>query len=218
MASSPAGAASLFREKKPPPTLGDKDYVCGVYVDNYNAFSVTEDGSKLAVEGFAELLRGESIGTHVLEHGLLYLEALGLVLGGRQRALRHTSRRVWRFYKATWAFTRRRSLSAFDMEVWPGHAVCLFGIAPHLLAVLDLSYKHVAAAKDGNTLLSGPLRREMQCAAALAFYHRVPSGGFASQHSVHGRLVDLRVRPFFDQRIAPGALASAGPAREVAIY
>ena len=102
------------------------------------------------------------------------METLGLTFDGRQRVLRHTAARVWRFSLATHALLRRTTLCHFELEVWIGHAVHVLGLPPPLFSALQRCYSFLGEMHTRRRAVPAEVRAEMWIAAALCSVIEVP--------------------------------------------
>jgi hypothetical protein len=142
---NPRGAMGMFREHQPAPIIKPGAPASGLYVDNFNVLGGSRDDVSKSIENFTDALAQHGIGTHGHHYCTFELESLGFVIDFTSGKMHHTSRRTWRFYLATCAIRRRSDMTAGDMQVWLGNAVCMGGLNPELLAILHLSYAFVQA-------------------------------------------------------------------------
>jgi hypothetical protein len=159
----------MFREHQPAPIIKPGAPASGLYVDNFNVLGGSRDDVSKSIENFTDALAQHGIGTHGHHYCTFELESLGFVIDFTSGKMHHTSRRTWRFYLATCAIRRRSDMTAGDMQVWLGNAVCMGGLNPELLAILHLSYAFVQAHPVGRGPLTQHIKDEMRIFADLCF-------------------------------------------------
>ena len=105
---------------------------------------------------------------HFAQLGEDVLGTFGLSRGCGRRRLSHKARRSWPCSSSTRAVLDARLVYRFEVEVWLGHAICIFSVCPFMLPVFSDVYTFTHALPYSRRLFS-IVRSEVHKAMFLCF-------------------------------------------------
>ena len=140
------------------------------YVDNGKFVDRTRAVTALALAALVRELDRCNLVHRVESEPSRQLDSVGTVLCFRSFRVYNRPARAWRFRFATLQLARQHRASGEVVQVWVGHAVHLFGMAPTALSIFSAVYRFVA--EHGPRVADFPraVLGEFRVAAALCLF------------------------------------------------
>ena len=142
------------------------------YVDNANVLGCRQDGSVRArLQRITAEFDRLGLRWHEYNDESVVFEMLGVIVSGKEHAVYHKPRRLWRLYLGVQEVLRLGKLSAHGMHVLLGHFVHVFMLNRPAISVFRKCYDFITEFYDSRepVVLSSAVLDELTVAKGLIF-------------------------------------------------